>query len=96
MSLSRADVEKVALLARLELSPAEVELMTSQLGQVLAYVEQLAELDTSAVEPMAHAADLSSVFADDIVVDSLDRAAMLANAPQHDGECYLVPAVLGE
>jgi aspartyl-tRNA(Asn)/glutamyl-tRNA(Gln) amidotransferase subunit C len=45
---------------------------------------------------MAHAADLSSVFADDIVVDSLDRAAMLANAPQHDGECYLVPAVLGE
>lgn len=96
MSLSRADVEKVALLARLELSAAELDLMTSQLGQIVGYVEQLAELDTAAVEPMAHAADLTNVFAADSVRPSLPRESALANAPQRDDECYLVPAVLGE
>ena len=55
MSLSQADVEQVSLLARLQLSPAEVETMTRQLGQILDYVEQLAELDTRDVQPMAHA-----------------------------------------
>lgn len=94
--LSRQDVEKVSLLARLELSPSELDTMTQQLGQIVGYVELLSELDTEGVEPMAHALDISNVFAPDAVRPSLDRAAALANAPHHDGEFYLVPAVLGE
>jgi len=96
MSLSRADVEKVSLLARLQLTDAELDLMTTQLGQIVGYVEQLAELDTEGVEPMAHALELSNVFADDVVRPSLPRQAALANAPHQDGQFYLVPAVLGE
>ena len=96
MTLTRADVEKVSLLARLELSDAEVDAMTSQLGQVLGYVEQLSALDTDGVEPMAHALDVANVLADDLLQPSLPRESALANAPHHDDECYLVPAVLGE
>ena len=96
MSLTRREVEKVSLLARLRLSDAELDLMTAQMGQIVAYVESLSELNTDAVEPMAHALDVSNVFAADTVRESLDRAAALANAPHHDREFYLVPAVLGE
>ena len=96
MSLSRAEVEKVSLLGRLELTEAELTLMTEQLGQVIGYMELLAELDTEDVEPMAHAVEASNVFRPDDVRASYDRAEMLARAPHADGEFYLVPAVLGE
>ncbi|HEY2882115.1 MAG TPA: Asp-tRNA(Asn)/Glu-tRNA(Gln) amidotransferase subunit GatC [Pirellulales bacterium] len=100
MSLSRQEVEKVSLLGRLLLSPEELDRMTSQLGGIVAYIEQLGELDAEIaaknVQPMAHAVELTNVFRADQVQPSLDRAAALANAPAHDNECYLVPAVLGE
>ncbi len=96
MTLSRADVEKVALLARLELSSAELNLLTPQLQQIVEYVESLNELNTEGVEPMAHALDVANVFAEDVVRPSLPREQALANAPHQDGEFYLVPAVLGE
>lgn len=96
MSLTRADVEKVSLLARLRLSDTELDAMTAQLGQVLGYVEQLAELNTDGVEPMAHALDVANVLVEDALRPSLAREAALANAPHRDEACYLVPAVLGE
>ncbi len=96
MSLTRQDVEKVSLLARLRLTPEELDRMTEQLGQIVAYVESLSELDTEKVEPMAHALDVANVFAEDELRPGLDREAALANAPHHDREFYLVPAVLGE
>ncbi len=96
MSLTREEVERVSLLARLQLTSEELDLMTVQMGQIVAYVESLAELDTESIEPMAHALDVSNVFAADEPHKSLDRAAALANAPHHDREFYLVPAVLGE
>lgn len=96
MSLTRQEVEKVSLLARLRLSDAELDLMTEQLGQIVDYVESLAELDTENVEPMAHALDVHNVFAADELRPSLDREAALAGAPHHDREFYLVPAVLGD
>jgi aspartyl-tRNA(Asn)/glutamyl-tRNA(Gln) amidotransferase subunit C len=96
MTLSRADVEKVALLARLELSVAELDALTPQLQHIVEYVEALNELNTEGVEPMAHALDMANVFADDISRPSLPRELALANAPHHDDACYLVPAVLGE
>jgi aspartyl-tRNA(Asn)/glutamyl-tRNA(Gln) amidotransferase subunit C len=100
MSLTRQEVEKVSLLGRLLLTPEELDRMTAQLGSIVAYVEQLAELDAEIaqknVQPMAHAVELTNVFRPDEVSPSLDREAALANAPQHDEQCYLVPAVLGE
>ena len=96
MTLTRADVEKVALLARLQLSPAEMDAMTSDLGKIVEYVEQLGELETDNVEPMAHTSDLCNVFEDDELIASLEREQALANAPNRDDECYRVPAVLGD
>jgi aspartyl-tRNA(Asn)/glutamyl-tRNA(Gln) amidotransferase subunit C len=96
MSLSRADVEKVALLARLRLSDAELETITGELAQIVAYVDQLGEVNTEGVEPMAHAIEVANVFRDDRVTTSLPREEALANAPHHDERGYLVPAVLGD
>ena len=96
MSISRQEVEKVSLLGRLMLSEAELDTMTHQLGDILAYMELLGEVDTQGVEPMAHALDVSNAFREDLVQKSLDREEALANAPHRDAECYLVPAVLGE
>ena len=96
MSLSRADVEKVSLLARLRLSDDELDTMTEQLGKIVGYIDQLSELDTTDVVPMAHAVELTNVFVEDEPRESLDRDAALANAPKHDDECYRVPAVLGD
>ena len=94
--LSRDDVAKVALLGRLRLTEDELSTMTDQLQRIVGYVEQLNELDTEGIEPMAHALDMHNVFADDIAHEHLPREAALANAPKRDEECYRVPAVLGE
>ena len=96
MSISRQDIEKVALLARLQLTEAELATMTEQLAQIVGYVDQLAEVNTDGVEPMAHAVEVTNVFRDDAVAESLPREEALANAPHRDERGYLVPAVLGE
>ncbi|MEY4177412.1 MAG: hypothetical protein RLY70_986 [Planctomycetota bacterium] len=96
MALSRADVEKVSLLARLQLGPAELDRLTGELGRIVDFVEQLSELETREIAPLAHALDVANVFADDVVKPSLPRDEALANAPKRDDECYRVPAVLGE
>jgi aspartyl-tRNA(Asn)/glutamyl-tRNA(Gln) amidotransferase subunit C len=96
MSISRSDVEKVALLARLHLTDTELETITGQLGQIVGYVDQLGEVNTDHVEPMAHAIEVQNVFREDQVAASLPRKDALANAPHHDDRGYLVPAVLGE
>jgi aspartyl-tRNA(Asn)/glutamyl-tRNA(Gln) amidotransferase subunit C len=96
MPLAPQDVEKVALLARLRLDPDELVRMTEQLSRIVAYIDQLGELDTSAVAPMAHAVELYNVLAEDVPQACLPLAEVLANAPRHDQDCFLVPAVLGE
>lgn len=96
MSISRAEVEKIALLGRLLLSEEELGRMTVQLGDILGYMDLLAEVDTEQVEPMAHALDVANAFREDVAQPSLDREMALAGAPHRDAECYLVPAVLGE
>ena len=92
---SRDDVQKVAKLARLKLSEDEVDLFTTQLGQILEYVHILDQLETDDVEPMAHAIEVSNVFRVDSPKDSLPREAALANAPKSDGQSFLVPPILG-
>ncbi|NCX97530.1 MAG: Asp-tRNA(Asn)/Glu-tRNA(Gln) amidotransferase subunit GatC [Planctomycetia bacterium] len=96
MSLSRQDVAKVGLLARLALTDAELERMTGELSKIVGLVSQLGELDTTAVEPLAHPLDARNVFRADEPAPSLTTEQALASAPRHDGSCFLVPAVLGE
>ena len=96
MSLTRADVEKVSLLARLSLSDAELDRMTSELGAIVGYVDLLGEVDTADVEPMAHAVEVTNVLVPDEPRPSLPREQALANAPNHNDRGYLVPAVLGD
>lgn len=92
--LTREDVAKVAHLARLKLTDQELDVFTSQLGQVLEYVDVLNEVDTENIEPMAHAIEVHNVFREDEVQESLPREAALQNAPLTDGKYYLVPPIL--
>jgi aspartyl-tRNA(Asn)/glutamyl-tRNA(Gln) amidotransferase subunit C len=94
MSLSIADVAKVAILARLRLSPEELETFTGQLNSIVDYVAQLQELDTTGVEPLAHGIELRNVFRDDVRGPALELEQALANAPKRNRENFLVPAVL--
>jgi aspartyl-tRNA(Asn)/glutamyl-tRNA(Gln) amidotransferase subunit C len=95
-TLTREDVQKVALLARLQVTESELDTLTGQLAQIVNYVRQLEELPTDGVEPMVHAAELTNVFAADEVQPSLPRESVLQNAPKRDEECFRVPAVLGD
>lgn len=94
MTLDRAQVEKIAYLARLSLSETELDQMTTQLGRIVEFVDQLSELNTDGVEPLVHAIELQNVMAEDRVQPSLPRDRVLQNAPQKDVECFRVPAVL--
>ena len=93
MSLSLADVKKVATLARLELSAGDLAEMADQLNRILVYVDQLSEVDTEGLEPLAHPLPLSNVFRDDVPTPSLPVAAALQNAPNRLADFFGVPAV---
>jgi aspartyl-tRNA(Asn)/glutamyl-tRNA(Gln) amidotransferase subunit C len=94
MALTGDQVRWVAHLARLELSADELAVMTKQLSAIVEYVNQLQELDTKAVEPLAHALPISNVFRDDEPSPSLPVEEALANAPAQKDGLYRVPAVL--
>ena len=94
MALSREDVEKVAHLARLQLSPEEIAQYQVQLSAVLDYVAQLDELDLDDVEPMTHAIARQNVLRDDEVRRSLSLADVLANAPNSSLDQFLIQTVL--
>lgn len=92
--IRREEVAHVAGLARLRLSESEVEGMTRDLESILAYVEQLGELDTRDVEPTAHVIPVQTPFREDRPEPSLDPEAALANAPAREGAAFAVPKVL--
>ncbi len=93
MSLTIDDVAKVALLARLRVSPDELQMFTGQLNSIMDYVAQLQQLETTDVEPLSHGIDVRNVFRDDVRGDALPREAALKCA-QRNQESFLVPAVL--
>ena len=94
MVLTRADIEKIASLARLRITVDEADGFASQLADILRYVETLEEINTDGVEPMAHPIEQVNVLADDVSQDSSPREMMLRNAPNCDKEYYRVPPVL--
>ena len=94
MSLTREQVRKVALLARLELTPEEEEKFTVQLSGILDYCEQLNELDVSDVPPTTRAIDVSNITRQDAMQPYPNREAILDSAPDRDGEFFKVPKII--
>ena len=94
MKLSSQEVEYVAHLARLEITPREKEKFTAQLNDILGYIDKLNELDTQGVEPMSHAIAVTNVFREDNIVESIGTEKSLANAPDARGEFFRVPKVI--
>jgi len=90
----KIDVAYVAHLARMHLTDAEKEKIGAQLKDILAYVAKLNELDVSNVQPTAHATPLSNVFRKDEVRPSIDRAKVLANAPDEARDLFIVPRIV--
>lgn len=89
------DVGYVAGLARLELDPDKKEKLQKDMEEILAYIEQLEELDVSGIEPTAHAALLTNIVREDVAGESFPRDVMLANAPAEvDEELIKVAQVL--
>lgn len=88
------DVRYVAQLARLDLSDTEIAKFQSQLGQVLAHVEQLGKVDVSSVQATAHANAVENVFRADVPRESPEAAAMLKNAPRSANGLIVVPKVI--
>jgi len=93
MSLSPVEIRKVAKLARLELSEADLAKMGEQLNRILDYVDALQQVPTDGVEPLAHPLPLQNVFREDVPRPSLTPDQALANAPNRQGDYFGVPAV---
>lgn len=94
MKLSTEDVAQVATLARLKLSEDQTMRLTGQLNDILSAMDKLNQLDTSGVPSTNHALDLTGAMRADEVQDSLDREKVLENAPESDGQSFVVPRVI--
>lgn len=94
MKLTSEDVHRLAALARLSFSEEEAPKMADELTQILDFVEQLREVDTDAIEPLAHVLGQTNVFRPDVPESRLVREDALAQAPDHDGTYFRVPKVL--
>jgi aspartyl-tRNA(Asn)/glutamyl-tRNA(Gln) amidotransferase subunit C len=93
--LTRSDVEHVAFLARLRLTPEELDRLEGQLNHILDQYAKLSELDTSAIPPTAQTIELENILRDDVARPSLPLEAVLANAPAREGDFVIVPPILG-
>ena len=92
--ITQKDVEYVAALAQLALDDVTKERLVGEMGDILGYMDKLNELNTDTIEPMMHAQEMTNVYRDDEVKPSLSREEALRNAPQTDGEYFLVPKIL--
>ena len=94
MKITPEEVQHVAKLARLDLTDNEVVRMTGQLDAILSYVAKLDELDTTGVALTTHTQQVVNAFRDDEVRSSLPRELALSNAPEQNGESFVVPRVI--
>ena len=94
MAIDRKTVENVAKLARLQLTPEELDRYGKQLGAILDYIAKLEKLDVQGLEPLAQAVDMSNIFREDVPRPSLPREAALQNAPEKNGDFFIVPKIV--
>lgn len=93
-SLQRADIEKIAHLARLGIAEADVPEYARELSNILGLVEQMSAVDTAGVSPMAHPLDAQQRLREDVVTEQNQRELLQANAPQVEAGLFLVPQVI--
>jgi aspartyl-tRNA(Asn)/glutamyl-tRNA(Gln) amidotransferase subunit C len=94
MALSPADVQRIALLARIELAEPELEQALAQLNGIFRLIEEMQAVDTDGIEPMSHAQDLVLRLRPDAVTRADQRALYQAIAPAVEDGLYLVPKVI--
>jgi len=94
MSLSLADVEKVARLARLAMNDQELQAAQAQLNNIFGLIAEMQAVDTKGIAPMSHAQDVAQRLREDTVTEPNQREAFQAIAPQVENGLYLVPQVL--
>jgi aspartyl-tRNA(Asn)/glutamyl-tRNA(Gln) amidotransferase subunit C len=94
MAIDAATVKKVASLARIRESDARLEPLARELSGILQWIDQLAEVDTDGVEPMASAVAAKLPMREDEVTDGGDAEKVLANAPRRSGGFFVVPKVV--
>lgn len=94
MELTREEVKKVSILARLELSDRELDEQAAHFNELLKQFEILQNLDVSDVEPTSHSIPLFNVMRDDVTLPSLSRELALANAPESRDGCIVVPRIV--
>lgn len=94
MSLSLEEVRRIAMLARIEVTDAEIPSVQEKLNGILGMIAEMQSVDTTGIEPMSHALDLAQRLRPDVVSETDHRAAYQAIAPEIDGGLYLVPKVI--
>ena len=94
MSLTLEDVRRIALLARIEITPAEADEVNAKLNGIFGLIEQLQAVDTRDIEPMSHPGDGALRLREDAVTETDRRAQYQAVAPRVEGGLYLVPKVI--
>jgi aspartyl-tRNA(Asn)/glutamyl-tRNA(Gln) amidotransferase subunit C len=94
MSLSLADVEKVARLARLAMNDQEIQAAQAQLSNIFGLIAEMQAVDTKGIEPMSHAQDVAQRLREDKITEPNQRGAFQAIAPQVENGLYLVPQVI--
>jgi aspartyl-tRNA(Asn)/glutamyl-tRNA(Gln) amidotransferase subunit C len=88
------EVRRIATLARLELDEQRVEVFACQFDSILRYMDKLNELDTTLVEPMFTPVEHTSVLREDVENQTYTREDILRNAPEDDGQYFIVPKIL--
>jgi aspartyl-tRNA(Asn)/glutamyl-tRNA(Gln) amidotransferase subunit C len=94
MSVDASTVRRIARLARIAVAEAEVEHLRGELNAILAFVEQLGEVNVEGVEPMTSVTPMAMKTRKDVVTDGGDPEAVMANAPKSEDDFYLVPKVI--
>jgi len=94
MKITHEEVRYVADLARLDLDESAVEKFAGQIDEILAYIDKLNEVDTEGVDPTSHAIFLTNAFREDEPAAHLQRDRALANAPQQEEGCFVVPKII--
>jgi aspartyl-tRNA(Asn)/glutamyl-tRNA(Gln) amidotransferase subunit C len=94
MSVDALTVRRIARLARIAVADDEIEHLQGELNAILAFVEQLAEVNVEGVEPMTSVTPMAMKMRADAVTDGDNAEAVLANAPQSEDDFYLVPKVI--
>jgi aspartyl-tRNA(Asn)/glutamyl-tRNA(Gln) amidotransferase subunit C len=94
MTIDKETVDKIAHLARLELTEEETQELMGDMGKILDFMAKLNEIDTSGVEPLVYMTDEINVLRDDVVKQEITHQEALQNAPKHDDNYFLVAKVI--